>query len=322
MIVSTPAWADEQASCQEVSVPVAVAGDAHARIAGSLCLPEERVDAIQVLVPGATYNRIYWDFPERSYARYAQDHGQATLAMDRLDTGRSTQVDPQLVTVQADASSIHQVIDALRAGKVGGQRFSRVLLAGHSLGSIVAVDEAATYHDVDALALTGFSHFPRASFLAAVPVILKPTQTDGDPRLANRPVGELTIDGPDRKKSFYAPDDADPKVVATDAATKDTLTANELTSFPTYQLDMNRVTAPTLIAVGNKDAAFGCGPAVVTLADCSNQQVLRTSEQPYFTNARTLDTYVQQGSGHDLNLSNHYRQWFDALSTWAAHHSH
>lgn len=311
------ASAEAATQCADVSVPVSAAGDSHARISGTLCLPTGKSpDTIQILIPGATYNRIYWDFPGRSYARYAAAHGQAAFAIDRLDTGQSSQVNPEMLTVQADASAVHQVVSALRTG-VAGHRFSTVILGGHSLGSIVAVTEDALYHDANGLVLSGFTHLPQPAFIAAIPTILRPAQLDGDPTLANRPLGEMTIDGADRAKYFHAVGDSDPAVIAEDAATRDTLTTGELLTFPTDVLELDTVTAPVLIAVGSKDAGFGCG--LLATSFCTDSAVLRASEQPFFPNTASFTADVIPNAGHDLNLANNYAQWFAVMSTWCAH---
>jgi hypothetical protein len=47
--------------CRNVSIPVSAAGQT-SNIAGTLCVPPGAT-SVQLLVPGWTYGRYYWDFP-------------------------------------------------------------------------------------------------------------------------------------------------------------------------------------------------------------------------------------------------------------------
>jgi pimeloyl-ACP methyl ester carboxylesterase len=63
------------------------------------------------------------------------------------------------VTVDSNAQVLHQVLRALRAGALGGHRFDRIVVVGHSFGSIMAVTVASLFPaDLDALILTGYLH--------------------------------------------------------------------------------------------------------------------------------------------------------------------
>lgn len=63
-----------------------------------------------------------------------------------------------LVTLENDASTVYQVIQALRSGQLGSTAFKKVVLVGHSYGSLIAFLTAGRYQDVDALVATGASH--------------------------------------------------------------------------------------------------------------------------------------------------------------------
>jgi len=52
---------------------------------------------------------------------------------------------------------VHQVIGKLRAGQVG-ERSSKGVLVGHSLGSAISLIESSLFDDVDALVFTGTLH--------------------------------------------------------------------------------------------------------------------------------------------------------------------
>jgi pimeloyl-ACP methyl ester carboxylesterase len=311
------------ASCQEYRVPVSVAdglvGSYH--IAGILCRPAGTASpTVQLLVPGATYDHIYWDFPMAgySYARYAADHGQASFAIDRFNTGDSSMLPSALVTVQLDANVLHQVVGALRAGRVGGARFTKVVLAGHSLGSIIVADEAATYHDVDGVILTGFTNYPSVEFAAglATAQVVIPAQL-ASPKFARQPLGDLSTPPGGRARWFYDTSDANPAVIAEDDATESVITAGEMASLapPLVLPETNLINVPVLLAQGQNDIIFAC-----VLTTCHNAALLRSTEGPRFTAAPSLDTFVLPGAGHDINLSRNRTQFFHVATAWVTSH--
>jgi len=62
----------------------------------------------------------------------------------------------------SEADVAHQIVGALRSGsyRIGGRAgvpFSRVALAGHSTGSIIAQVEAYSFRDIDALVITAYA---------------------------------------------------------------------------------------------------------------------------------------------------------------------
>ncbi|MQA87884.1 MAG: alpha/beta fold hydrolase [Streptosporangiales bacterium] len=306
------AAADSSATCREHRVPVSalpgVGGTYH--IAGTLCTPASgSPGTIQLLIPGAAYNRTYWDFPVPgySYARAAAARGQATFAIDRFNTGASSHLPPALVTVDLDAAAVHKVISALRDGQVGGVPFSRVVTVGHSLGSGIAVQEAATYHDVDGVILTGFTDYISAETLVGLSTLqlLAPAP--------NEPVGELTTPPGERERWFYVKENADPAVIAKDEATKDTSTASEIAtvSVPGLTLPTHLITAPVFLAIGGKDINWVC-----VARPCGDAATLRRTEAPRFTAASSLEAYALPGAGHNINLHRNRNEFFDAAAGW------
>ena len=147
-------------------LPVALSQDAPRTsvAAGQLCRPSHpgrRASTVQLLIHGATYGKTYWDWPQQrySYVRAALAAGYSTLAVDRLGVGETSRPASELVqSAEPNAFVLHQWIGALRAGRLRGVAFARVVSVGHSLGSALAVEESTTYHDVDALVLSGFLH--------------------------------------------------------------------------------------------------------------------------------------------------------------------
>ena len=208
---------------------------------------------VQLLLHGATYRGVYWDFPyqpERySYVQALVADGYATLDIDRLGFGSSSHPLSPLVTMETGAHAIHQVIQAARNGTIGAQaagsrgrgrlggrvsgRF--VIVVGHSHGTVIAWREAAAYHDIDGLIATGNTHMVSPTVGLNIAIHLYPASMD--PQFANSGLdpGYLTSRPGDRGV-FYQANDADPNVMAADEATKDTVSLTDL--FPTYQVEL------------------------------------------------------------------------------------
>ncbi|MDN5749903.1 MAG: alpha/beta hydrolase [Pseudonocardia sp.] len=89
----------------------------------------------------------------------AAEAGYATASIDRLGNGDSTHPISAAVTVDSNATALHQVVQALRAGEIEGPEgtspaFDDVALVGHSYGSITSSFAASRYGGADALVLT------------------------------------------------------------------------------------------------------------------------------------------------------------------------
>ncbi|SNR43273.1 hypothetical protein SAMN06265360_105268 [Haloechinothrix alba] len=103
--------------CQDVTVPVALSAGTpkNQHIFGRLCVPAgQSPDTIQVLVHGITYTHEYWHFPDPSegtarydYSMAANDAGYATLAIDRIGSGRSSHPLSTLIDIDTNAYTVH-----------------------------------------------------------------------------------------------------------------------------------------------------------------------------------------------------------------------
>ena len=94
LLAGPPTGAGAAPGCQALRVPVAVDGVPGARLYGELCRPTGQARAVQLLVHGASYNHLYWNWPldpaRYSYVRRALAAGYATFNVDRLGAGAST----------------------------------------------------------------------------------------------------------------------------------------------------------------------------------------------------------------------------------------
>jgi pimeloyl-ACP methyl ester carboxylesterase len=327
--VTSPARGGHNAvTCQSgIRIPVALAPGQPASdsISGELCSTWfERFpgSTVQLLIPGATYTRDYWDFGtvngiRYDYARAVAARGFATFMIDPLGSGDSSHPLSTLITAQADAFVDHQVVQALRAGSIASIRFGKVIEVGHSLNSLIVWQEAITYHDVDGVIVTGVAHSLAAAFANSggfYPAI-------NDPKFANSGLdsGYLTTVPGTRSTLFYHLPDADPAVIALDEARKDVVSGTELNSaLPLVTTDLTATQAidvPVLDILGSNDFTT-CGPSVTGgTFDCSSAAAVVAQEAPFYSPQAQLHACVIPGSGHDISLAlNHRLQVADTVA--------
>ena len=307
------AAAIREMTCSDHTLAVRITdpGPADQTMWGQLCYRGDREPAtVQLLVHGATYNHLYWNFPYGngyySYVDAATAAGYATFDIDRIGDGNSSRPPSSGLDLNAGAVAVHDAATALRAGAVDGHQFRHVIMVGHSLGSIEAWVEAARYHDVDALIITGALHVLTPSAPALVQNDFYPAADDPACAAAGLDPGYFTTRPGTRESLFYDPATTDPAVVAADEANKDTNTLAELAgtlsllSEPPAQQPSYQLTVPVLVVVGADDNLFCAG---VTAYNCASPASVRSYESQYYPPAAHLKVVVIPDTGHDLALS-------------------
>lgn len=304
--------------CTDVAYTLAATpgGTPDQTIAGTLCLPAQNpgTTRVDVLVHGASYNRSYWDWPTQSgtysYVAETLQAGRATFAYDRLGAGQSSHPLSALVTTSADAFILHEIISTMRASG-----FTGVDVVGHSFGSVIAIDEAACFHDIDELVVTGLLH-SQGPGLATVTASFYPADLDPQFLLKSLDVGYLTSLPGTRATSFYS-SAVDPAVVAYDEQHKDMISATELAAgvaesqlLPAVNAS-RLVTAPVLIVDGQQDHIF-CGLYI----DCAHPASVLTFESTYFPAAARLAVALIPATGHDIALHPSAPSSFADIDQW------
>lgn len=308
--------------CRRTTVPVTLtaADTTSYHIVGWLCA-RGRVQGktVQLLVSGLTYDHNYWDLPYQprlySYVRAAANAGYATFNIDRIGVGQSDRPPADLVTVASQAYTVHQVVQALRRGAVGGTSFRKVIGVGHSLGAAILICETATYSDVDGLILADYMHQANVAQQVAIGATMYPAQQD--PRFTSAmPAGYVTTKPGTRGTSFYHQGFVDQAVVNLDESLKQTATAGERSSLnlardPQFS---RSIRVPVLLVVGEQDA-LACSSAVGL--SCANGPAIMAREQASFSPQACLTAMLLPNAGHDTNLHLNARQWFAAAALWA-----
>lgn len=270
---------------------------------------------LQVVVHGATYNHTYWDFPDvngesYSYARYmaSPDRKYAVLAVDQLAAGESSHPEDGLsVGLFETATALKQVIDDMRSGDNPlGHAFDRIVLVGHSAGSINAIFVQAAWHSADALVVTGARHTTSLPFSPGITAVLPNVGLLGSLSYFKLLPDEF------RTGLFYYPPGADPDVIAADNASADVWTGGQVNSTffafvePIFGFDIDRVgqvTGPVLIQLGEFDALFPAGNDAAETA-------LWASTTP------TVQTVA--GVGHSFNLHSNREESWAGIASWLA----
>ena len=315
-LCSAPALAQNSGNDLKVDrleFPVTLPDGSHQTIVGYLYYHGSfRNRPLQVLVHGATYNHSYWDFPSvngqaYSYARYmaSAQRKYAVLAIDQLAAGESGHpVDGLGVRLLETASALKQVIDRMRSGdNPEGYAFKRIVLVGHSAGSVNAIFVQSQWHSADALVVTGARHTTSFPFSPGINAIIPFV-----PVLASLPYFALPPDL--RAQLFYYAPGADPAVIAADNASADIWTGGQVgTTFAAFlyplaapEIDgVSRVTGPVLIQLGQFDALFPAG-------DPASETALWSSTTP------TVQTVA--GVGHDFNLHRNREESWAGIAAW------
>jgi pimeloyl-ACP methyl ester carboxylesterase len=317
-----PAAAEAELECSDYTLDVTLApGQTDTfQVIGTLCSEGPAVGkTVQLLLHGATYARYYWDFPYQtehySYVRSATERGYATFNLDRIGNGDSDHPNGDLVDINANGFVVHQVVEALRDGEVAAQSFEKVIVVGHSMGSMTTINYAGSFPgEADGIILTGILHdinWPNAfAFLLSN---LYPA--DSDPKFGEQfPDNYWTTLPGKRGDAFYYLPNADPAVVALDESLKQTTSSGELDTGPGMCFDpiSFQIEGPVLVVIGQYDYLF-CG----NLVNCSDKSAVQDFEETKFSDSACVETAVINDAGHVLNLHLNADAAYSQMLSWA-----
>jgi pimeloyl-ACP methyl ester carboxylesterase len=312
------AWARDMpgVSCETQRIPVKLSaqGIREYDLVGQLCWTGELHNkTLQVLVSGAGYGAVYWDFPWQpdtySYARAALRAGDAVFNFDRLGMGLSDHPFGGSLDVDTQAWVLHQTLSAL----TDAHKFNAVVMLGHSFGSTISLAHALAYPEQsDGIVLTGFIHNFNPAFAQAMGQGVSFAAFSGP--LAGAIVDPTyLISKPDsRGDVFYTAGQVDAGVIATDNDTRETTAMGELFSMSRYFKDQSKaLTVPVMVLVGEDDFVV-CGNKL----DCSDHAAVIAHELAYYPAATCPEITVLEDTNHNANLHLNAPANFALMQDW------
>lgn len=318
-----PVAAESALDCSDYSLPVTLAPSATEtfQVIGTLCSQGPTAGkTVQLLLHGSTYARYYWDFPFQpehySYVRSATKRGYVTFNLDRIGNGASGHPNGNLVDIDANAYVVHQVVQALRGGQVASQSFQKIIVVGHSMGSMTTLNYAGSFPgEADGIILTGFLHDVNFDFVNTVllPALYPATF---DPKFAGQypNYDYLTTIPGTRGGPFYYLPNVNPEVLALDESLKQTTTIGELNTGPlmVFSPISFQIEGPVQVVIGEFDYIF-CG----NLVNCSDKAAVQSYEAGFYSASACVETAVISDTGHNLNVHTNADAAFNQMLSWA-----
>ena len=238
--------------------------------------------------------------------------------LDEIGAGDSSHPPSEQLTIDAAAYVAHQIVQGLRSGFITGIPFGKVIIMGHSLGSVVVWEEAIHYRDVDGVIVTGAAHSITTKFLTSN--ALYPANNDPKFAQGGLDAGYLTTIPGTRTELYFVAPDFNPAILPTDEERKDLVAATELnTGLPVVTSTATlAIHVPVLTVLGGNDfTTCGSNPQGGTF-DCSSGTVAATQEAPFYSPDARIHACIVPASGHDVSLAvNHELQVADAAA-WSA----
>ncbi|MCP4198735.1 MAG: alpha/beta hydrolase [Proteobacteria bacterium] len=305
-------------SCEDHTIPVTLSEEDNDtyNVVGELCWRgEPEGKTLQLLISGAGYGPVYWDFPYEpetySYVLSASKKGYATFNLSRIGIGESDHPDGSLLNVDVHAYVIHQVVQSLRYEM--DISFGPIVVVGHSMGSVITIALATRFPEgLDGIVLTGFVHNRNPDGSSAMAA--SAYSAAADPRFAEAGWADTywTSRPGTRADMFYVIDNSDPEAIANDEATKETLSVSEVTSMrPYFGTNTLAIQFPVLILVGDDDI-IGCSEEF----DCRDHEMVETHEQGFFSPEACIETNVIEQTGHNLNLHLNAPESYAVINDW------
>ena len=287
-------------------------------ISGWLTVPAPvRRDELHILVHGAGTDHRYWDWPiepERySYVNWAAAHGIPTLNIDRIGCGHSSRPPGLEVTVGAQGDAIAHVLSGVRTGQIASvPYFSRTVLIGHSVGSVISAASVTDHGGPDALVLTGYLPVDGTAEMgdelfsfAFVPAI------EGKPELSGLVDQDYLVprEGLGVEELRFWEPATDPEVMTFDGVIKGPATKAELRDAALAGPKIRQVTVPTLAVVGEHDA-------LLIDKNLGETTTYDTVQRVSCAVADNFEFKVVPGAGHMQCLQRNAHDTFAAIEQW------
>jgi len=268
--------------------------------------------ATTVYLHGAAVPEATWRMPVPGYdyGREQARRGHLSVTLDRLSYGSSPTPNGLQTCFGSQADMAHQIVGQLRAGTYEADapiRFSRIALAGHSAGQVIAQIAAYSFGDIDALVVGGWGD-PVAKaedFVVLVPTVAT-CATGGEPKRPGQPAGyAFTFKGVVREFLFY---NAEERVIQAYVSRheRDACDASLATAPPINALALSRVQVPVFLFYGLNDALW--------------PPPTGERQRSLFRGSHDVTLLQLPDTGHMIMLGRTAPTFRSAVSAWLADH--
>ncbi|KZT54698.1 alpha/beta-hydrolase, partial [Calocera cornea HHB12733] len=256
-----------------------------------------------------------------SYVWAAAAAGYTTFRYDRLGTGLSDHPADGVNVVQADTDVeiLSSLASLLRSGGLGGPAggYSKILLVGHSYGSVQATALLSRYPQAaDGVITTGFSSYGSFVPLFLASGLWSAAAQAAPFRSAALPSTYLLPAVPQASaiNLYYWPG-YDPALFALDTGTSQPVTVGVMFTLETVAGPATAFRGPAMVVTGAQDFPF-CGGNCYALQPPDNLTILSATGAALFPNSR-FSSYAPQLTGHNVNLHLSAPETYAVMLRWA-----
>lgn len=277
---------------------------------------------VTLFLHGLSYGEFFTQYDARrgyNFARKQADDGHVTVTVDRLGYDSSDKPQGDGICFGSRADIAHQIVQQLRDGSYGARddaspAFRKVVLAGHSVGAIIAQAAAYSFGNVDGLMVLSYSDtvVSRAA-QKALRVAVAQCKAGGERSGGDTgPTGYVYFGAATPaqfiRAHFYTPN-ADPDVVETTAKLRNRDPCGDIASYQAAVTSnlahVKEIDIPTLVLIGNRDAIYPT-PA--------------STQARLLTGPRSVTAVTLANSGHAVTLQYNRNEFQGQLSLWLDSH--
>ncbi len=291
-------------------------------VRGSITGPREALEdpqAVTLFLHGLSYGEFFGNFDEQPGYNFAEKQaaaGHVTVTVDRLGYDSSDKPDGTGICFGSRADVAHQIVTQLRSGDyqaddaAGGPAFEKVVLAGHSVGGIIAQAEAYSFGDIDGLMVLSYSDTTVSpAAMGALETAIAACEAGGSTSEGDPGSPGYVFFGAETPEMFikahFFTDNAEPAVVDATAALRNMDPCGDITSYKaavdTNNENVGSITTPTLVLIGGEDAIY---------------PIQAEEQAALLTGVEDITSVTIPDTGHALTLHKSKDQFSAEVSAW------
>lgn len=295
-------------------------------VRGTITGPQEALDdpqAVTLFLHGLSYGEFFGNYSEQPGYNFAEKQaaaGHVTVTVDRLGYDSSDKPDGTGICFGSRADIAHQIVTQLRSGAyqatdaTTAPAFPEVVLAGHSVGGIIAQAAAYSFGDIDGLMVLSYSDTTVSpAAMGALETAIAACKAGGSVSEGNPGAPGYVYFGADTPEMFikahFFTQNADPVVVNTTAALRNMDPCGDITSYmaaaDTNKANIASITTPTLVLIGGEDAIY---------------PIQAEEQAALLTGVQDITSVTIPATGHALTLHNTKDQFSAEVSAWLDTH--